>query len=194
MGIDTRSDNLLNKFKKTASEPLNWLYSAHVLKRGADALYVEIHKGWQTFLRYKYGEPKPPPEMFEQLQLNPTYMLLAGYALENLLKGLYVAKNPSIVKNGRLIKWPGSGHGIMKLIVLANERLDDAEKIELSKDEKVLLDKLEVSIVWAGRYPIPKNVEDLMPLHFKVSEKNQFNELFDRLAELLKKTRKGGQN
>jgi hypothetical protein len=82
-----------------------------------------------------------------------TYMMLMGFAFENLAKAVLITRDHSIVSSTQLGKWPTGrgGHGFVKLIrsILG----------KLSPDEENLLLRLEEYVVWAGRYPIPKSLQ-----------------------------------
>jgi hypothetical protein len=76
-------------------------------------------------------------------------MLLLGLSFENLIKGVYVARNPTLVDRARLDRslWRADGgHGI---------RVFAKSLIALEQVEEDLLDRLQTYVVWAGRFPIP---------------------------------------
>ena len=78
--------------------------------------------------------------------------LLAGYALENLLKAVRVkqlrdAGAPIVVK-GKLTK-ELTGHDLVKLA--------SASAVPVARHERFLLERLTVTIMWGGRYSAPKD-------------------------------------
>jgi hypothetical protein len=77
-------------------------------------------------------------------------MLLSGLAIENLVKGILVGRNPEVVSPDKfdLNQLAGSkgGHGLLKLAQQASPAL--------SHDEVDILGRLETFVIWAGRYPI----------------------------------------
>jgi hypothetical protein len=78
------------------------------------------------------------------------FALLAGLALEVLLKGILRGLNPTV------------SEPIAK--VLKSHRLADLAAcagIEMSDDERVLLQALSEHVYWASRYPAPLNEESL---------------------------------
>ncbi len=107
-------------------------------------------------------------------------LLLLGLAFENLIKGVYVARNPALVDRNRLDRslWQSDGgHGIT----------DFAKRLmPLTSDEEELLNRLQEYVVWAGRFPIPTKSgryhQNLSPVN-----KHQFStsdfEVADRLFE-----------
>lgn len=90
----------------------------------------------------------------ETLACMRTYMMLMGFAFENLAKAVLITRDHSIVSDTKLGKWPTDrgGHGLAKLIrsILG----------QLSHEEENLLLRLEEYVVWAGRYPIPRSLRD----------------------------------
>lgn len=76
-------------------------------------------------------------------------LLLLGLAFENLIKGVYIAQEPGRVDKTRLDRslWQAdSGHGISEFA---------KSLTQIDTDEEDLLQRLQESIVWAGRFPIP---------------------------------------
>jgi hypothetical protein len=91
-------------------------------------------------------EMKPP--------VTEVYMLLAGLAIENLAKARIVSSHPSPTKADRLEKDLKS-HDLINLVERAG--------ITPSEDESYLLERLEVFVTWAGRYPISSTFKDYLP-------------------------------
>jgi hypothetical protein len=83
-----------------------------------------------------------------------TYMMLTGFAFENVAKGIIITRNHAMVGDTKLQKWPTnrSGHGLVKLIKTVLS--------QISSEEEDLLLRLEEYAVWAGRYPIPWSLRD----------------------------------
>lgn len=119
-------------------------------------------------------------------------MMLLGFAIENLLKGLYVSTLP-IIKPPRTLKELGiQGHS---LDVIA-KKITDALNEPFSKREFEILTAIEQSIVWCGRYPSPIDAEKLisrsadslfsMPFFRYPADHFDACKLCDRLESLLK--------
>ncbi len=72
--------------------------------------------------------------------------LLYGFALENLLKGLFVRRNPEAIKSDKI--GVAFSHN---LVDLAREAGFNASAAEIA-----LLQKLTTVTVWSGRYPVSK--------------------------------------
>lgn len=82
------------------------------------------------------------------------YMMLAGQAVENLVKGLYIKNRPEVVRtpqqvvNGaEVLRKPAQGHNTVTL-------LKDLG-IELSETERNMAHRLSLAVRWHGRYPVP---------------------------------------
>jgi hypothetical protein len=75
----------------------------------------------------------------------PAAQLLYGYALENLLKGIWIAKDPSLISGGKLNRKLAS-HDLAGLAKQAG--------FALHVQEEPVAKALSKLAVWAGRYPV----------------------------------------
>lgn len=133
----------IDNYDYVGNDPMSWqitagklLAAVEVLKRARDNYYeTTIHE-------LKKDDPIPS----EGRILNSEIML-RGFAMECLLKGVYVKQGNKLAANGRLVKIQGVGSH--KLIQLAQKI-----HFELTAKEQNLLMRLEVYITSAGRYPI----------------------------------------
>lgn len=83
-----------------------------------------------------------------------SYILLAGLALENALKGILILGNPSLVNQGHL-------HGSIKthdLLELARA----CPSLSLSDDDRHVLSVCQDAIPYWGRYPVPLRYAELL--------------------------------
>lgn len=91
--------------------------------------------------------------------MGPPASLLMGLAIENMSKALlvqaYAARGEAVVVNGRLLQRLTSGHAVVDLLKEA--------AVELDQNERDLVDRLRESVIWAGRYPVPKTMADYAP-------------------------------
>jgi hypothetical protein len=100
--------------------------------------------------------------------LYPVYMLLAGYALENLFKGIIISgmwldddNSVDSIDDFENLSAPLKGsttqtmtikkHGLIDLLAAKNMSLT------FGKEEKEVMQKLNDFVLWGGRYPSPKN-------------------------------------
>lgn len=87
------------------------------------------------------------------LPLNAAYLMLASFAIENLLKGALVARNRNRYEEGMLQtpdrRFPGElkSHDLLEL----GERLE----FVFSEEETRLAKRLSHAAIWSGRYPVP---------------------------------------
>jgi len=85
--------------------------------------------------------------------ISRTWLLLAGFAMENLIKGIVIAEHPEYISNGKLSR-KVSTHKLTNLSEMI-------ESISFEDDEKKLLRILETCIPSWGRYPIPKSGDEI---------------------------------
>jgi hypothetical protein len=91
--------------------------------------------------------------------------MLLGLALECLLKGLWIKKHQawldknrdfSLTRNGKYVGIPGAGDHDLK-------QLADAAKLDTSRTEAAVLERLTGFVMFAGRYPIAKMPKLMKP-------------------------------
>lgn len=139
---------LLTQFEKVGREPDMWHTSAYGLKHAADAVLAKI-KADMTAL----ASGKPSAKHFRKLPVVYAYMLLAGLAIENLIKGLSIKKDSALIDNGKLDQSLGK-HDLLALARKAGVRL--------TEEERSLVERLTEYVIWAGRYPIPKRSDSYL--------------------------------
>lgn len=142
---------------KAAQSPAAWLMSAERMRDGAEAIltqeqpfeipYLQAHEAATQYAlaQMASGTSDGIAEIKARVPNYPAAQLLYAYALENLLKGLIVAKNASLVSGGKLNK-KLLGHDLKALAADADFTLYTQE-VEITE----ALSKLSV---WAGRYPV----------------------------------------
>jgi len=173
------NSNEERNYEMLAESPLMWLEQAELLKMSAEVILVELLKLTnvsQTF----------PGVREKKLGYVQSFMLLMGLSFENLIKGTLTALTPTSSIEARLKEWKSynKGHGIAGLAKTITS---------LNPDEENLLIRLEIYIVWAGRYSIASTVnqyaKSLQPtnLHtFKFTDPTLCDSLFSRLSFILK--------
>ena len=145
--IDPRPDREFWKeqHRRGVEWPLSWLVSAESLERSTEILWEQDKRDVEALEGASVGDPTPA-------FVTRVAMLLAALTIENLLKGICVAREPARNQKGEFqIK-------THKLLDLA-----DRADVELRKEENDLLESLEAFIEWAGRYPRPLRYEDMLP-------------------------------
>ena len=103
-------------------------------------------------------------------------IFLFALSIENLLKGILIAENPSYISNGCLSKEVSGG---FHSLVLLNKKI---KSTPLNKADVSILKVLESSIPSWGRYPIPKYyksmaLEKVIDKKFRKRVKNIFRKL-----------------
>ena len=165
-------------FEIVGQDPQSWLEWANQLKMSADVIWVEFEK----ILHLSQVLPGVREKKLSYLN---SFMLLTGLAFENLIKGILVGRDKTVVDrqkiDNRLWKVRG-GHGIAEL----------AKRVtSISSDELDLLRRLEEFLFWAGRYPLPMSSEVYFNgqnrLTFRTTDIALINQLFQQFAEILKR-------
>lgn len=133
-----------------ASQPPAWWLSARRLMQAAEVLWWVYDA---DLAKIREGEVEA--HKLENLELGLAWMLLTGLALENLVKAVLLKRKPELARPGQMPKWPGDGHNLARLFAEA--------EVPLSAPERDCLDRLTKFILWRGRYPAPRDVEELMP-------------------------------
>ncbi len=169
--------------------PESWAAQADLLKRAAEVLWAAFYQDHQKLME-RLNRAMPDPATIDttdlrNLHIFHIYLLIAGYAIENLLKGIIVKKNliPSLHQPRPELptKLPSylNSHNLMDLLQQAGLRCK-------SDDEREFLRVLSDYTTWAGRYPAPKHWKDLRPgeypaIHYEpLCVHNMFTTLFER--------------
>ncbi|HYZ77947.1 MAG TPA: hypothetical protein VE596_11300 [Gaiellaceae bacterium] len=143
-----------------ARNPHNWHSSAEELKRASDLLrstwFAEVLSQHERFQAYMAGELARPWEPW----VGGPAMTLAAFAIENVLKGLLIASNPALVQPSMDQPEILFGAAIRSHNLL---RLADDAGVDLSHEEKTLLERLTEFAQWAGRYRFPVRARDAAP-------------------------------
>ena len=167
--------NRLQEFVRDSC-PSAWLEYAEELRDSAELIWTREEDLLGVSLTLDAGHHVLKDKRVSAV--SRTYMLLAGFALENVLKGHLVAKNPSLVNEGFLSEELKS-HDITGLAA-------KIPNLVLSKAERSFCDHATKAIPYWGRYPIPLKKNQLSP-EIAVDEelRQAFLGLFYRLAHEL---------
>ncbi|MEK8018399.1 MAG: hypothetical protein VSS75_016135 [Candidatus Parabeggiatoa sp.] len=139
------NDNL----DKTIKSPTSWEISSSQLFRAAGILWKTSEEDLQNLFSEERNELKPDDTLKQFNKIGSVAMMLYGLSIENLLKAVLIKKGDAFKENG---KFKYAHHCLLDLIKKAD--------IGITEKERLLLEKLEKFILWAGRYPLPFNVED----------------------------------
>jgi len=163
-----------------ANDPSEWKMTALDLNYAADVLW-KIAKppqaGWGKSLKSILAKFKSTVEP-DWVKLIHSFILLKSYALENLVKAVYVKRKKE------------SGEVIRENDPLLDKHLDaklcKESQISLSKQEEGLVNRLHDCIMWAGRYPIPKNARrDSVPWFNTATDLEMMDSLINRIMNLI---------
>lgn len=124
-------------------DPRAWLYEADRLKRAADLVGSRFQGEANEWLKAAQLDLDAEGSDLA-FQLGPTALMLIGYAIEVLAKGLIVATDPSDETVQRISR----SHISVAL-------LEDAG-VEFGSGDEFLVDQtLYHAVRWFGRYPVP---------------------------------------
>ena len=173
--LEVLSENQRKEFVRDGS-PSSWLEYGEELRDAAEILWSREEDGLKLNATLNRN--------FEILAresasgVSKPYMLLAGFALENVLKGMLVARRPEHITSGSLSN-ELSTHDIVRL---AKRTVG----LSLSKQELEFCKSVSDAIPYWGRYPIPLRKTQLMPsIALTKGMRKTFLRLFDRLASSL---------
>jgi hypothetical protein len=148
------------QFEAYAKNPENWYNQSKNLKLCADFIFGKAEKALNIVLssipevisQRRLLTPEEEQAMLEK-DLGSLYFQLSGSSIENLLKGIFIAKYPERVINKGQLKI--TTHDLTELLRLA--KLTDDTNWTWSKE---LPNKLTRYIVWQGRYPVPNKFDN----------------------------------
>jgi hypothetical protein len=149
----------LQQVRYTAAEPTSWLGHARTLRQAAEDLWnsgnahsrepgselgVTVLVNWTSpdFMRPDTGG-----------STREVCFMVFGFALENLVKGIIVCRDPTLVSKDRLRRWHGNEHDLAALFVRA--------AVSLSEQEHQLLERTTRITEWKGRYPVAMNFDEV---------------------------------
>lgn len=171
----------MRTFTETAQDFESW-----ILQSKKHFFIAEM--AWNEFWEARDFSKKTDMDSLRQVALIECAMMHWGFSIENSAKGVLVAKDPTIISDGKIskISWGDTGHEISEIVKLVKEKLDSKE-IDL-------LDRAQSFIIWAGRYPTPmKEVNYIKDksnhkLSMSSSDKDTYEKLHSNLEQLAYET------
>lgn len=167
-------------FIKLGRDPNNWLREAGELKRASEILYKEVQADYEEL---KTGKWTRKHYIFAQ------YQMLTGYALQNLLKAIYIKRHPQKIA-ADIDRFTHKTHDLRVLTSKLH--------ITVSREELDLLERLTDYVDSAGKFPIPRkfetiktqeNTEDSIVIKARfnpVTDDTIFNNLYEKLHAIIK--------
>jgi len=161
--------------------PDQWADYANELRNSMD--YLWERKNWGKIINYDDIDG-----FTDKSHVSRTWLLLASFAIENLIKGLLIAQNPMYISNGRLSR-ELTNHKLLNLARSING-------ISLTSEEQDLLNILETCIPSWGRYPIPISIDEIrteviITDKIKLTFKTLFIKYNNQIEEILTQEWKG---
>ncbi|MCX6823865.1 MAG: hypothetical protein NT085_01965 [candidate division SR1 bacterium] len=133
------------RFDRAGNDSKNRFRKTRALHFSAKKLFDIYRKAVDETIKMKSGVTG---KATNAMYIIDQVILLEGFAIECLLKGLYVCDGNKIVENGKLIK---TSHNLLRRCELT--------KIEVDKGDKERLEILSLAIISYGRYPIANKYE-----------------------------------
>ena len=179
-------------YREAASNSDSWVNSGLDLLASADLLWPEVEKGFQLWHEWSAAARTLGPDgrlnvdydaLRRHTRHGGAFLLLAGYAIENLLKAVRVRRRviagEPITEDNRLVGVP-TDHAYATFARI--------ELGTLSVIETDVLNRLSRAVIWTGRYPIDKRADrtDWFWQGFVSSDYDQIHRIATRLVELHK--------
>ena len=169
------------EFQISGREPMMWHGSARRLRFAADLIGQALP---EILASYRTDDCRG-----DDIFVIYPYLMLCGMALENLLKGILVSRNPGSIEPTRINRglWRGGEHphDLLHLCKLA--------EMETNEVETDMLLRMSEAVHWNGRYPIPirsGQLERTTTLHGRKRSLRTFTDrdpsLFEALYEKLR--------
>jgi hypothetical protein len=150
-------DHLREKISLGVS-PDRWLAKARQLRKSSKLLFVEYERE-----HFDFDEKfERDPSITDGFPDDSVVVLLLGFAVENLLKGLFVAMTATVTGNVKSLKEleiPGAPHELEPVADAVGRLLP----MKFSDGERELLQVLEHYIRWWGRYPSATHIDNIFP-------------------------------
>jgi hypothetical protein len=173
-----------------ARRPDEWAALARALRRaarvvlaeaGLDEMYSSLASRGPLSTEQELREVVEdlPSDWDDRRRVRGVYMMLAGFAVENLIKGLLIVKYPERVTADSGIGFPfrTAGHDTLPLF--------NQSGFKLTQPERELVAALQRYVNWAGRYPVALTVDESTNLVWTSQYPSRVDDLLNRLeAEL----------
>ena len=170
-------------YSEQLQDPVLWERKSKELLRAASLLRHQLEGHWSEILESK-GVILGAPGMGD---LQATYFILVGLAIENLCKGQLVGARQKDLQHRLIKKLPDylSTHDLESLLHQLDFPFDGDQ-------DRELLARLTRCSVWAGRYPAPANSDGMVNVrefesgrlllaHFTSGDLQRIDHLVDRI-------------
>ena len=178
------------------SDSTAWVKTGLQLLDSADLIWATVVRGIHMFgILCEIAEASPDHRYEESLEqrrmvlegiaMGGPFRLLAGYAIENLLKAVHVRRR--VLKNEPIVNDQGNLQGIRgdhNYVELAKRELGET----ISPEEELLLCRLSLAVLWAGRYPgnkkVPGQTDWIQAYGSGRDDRDQVRALADRIIRV----------
>lgn len=190
LGSTSEKDFRETQFEETANADLLWLFRADALKRAGDIIhpfYEQASGQFMELLRGGAGERASTTDpqsvadeqasLLRKMRLGEVWYLLLGLAIEDLAKGILVSKYGALDSNKR---FKHRGHNLSLLVEQCG--------VDLTQEDRDVLESLKKYVAWKGRYPVSLSSSDFVSsqgadgLH---SKHERITTIYSRLERLL---------
>jgi len=147
-----------DKYRRSLSQPSEWVAVARNLVQSMDCLRPAVVSFWKAAV-------DSPHTLQDQKYTHGVYLMLASYAMENLLKALLIREKAfGIEAFNRGLPDKLDTHDLVSL----------ADSVGLVANDVVaeLLTRMSSYAYWAGRYPAPTKEKFLKPTQITKSVTN----------------------
>ena len=153
------NEHWLQRVRHTAAEPTSWLSHAQTLRQAVEDLWLSGNEhsrnpgseiGAAVLAKWTSAGFVPPETGGSTCDV---CFMVFGFAFENLVKGIIVCRDPSLVSRSRLKSWHGAGHDLVTLFSRAG--------IGVSTEERQTIERITRIAEWKGRYPVAMNFYDV---------------------------------
>ncbi len=136
----------------------HWFKKANQLVSAAEILVPHVKRWWKSLEESRKGQRKAPHEHAH----HEIMLMLYGYAIENLCKGVIVGSISAkdrrrLREEGRLPKQLKT-HNLLRLV--------KSTGLEVDLEDEDILRRMERSTLWEGRYPVPGLSDGVGPQKF----------------------------
>jgi hypothetical protein len=140
-----------------AKNPQAWRDTSERLLKSAELLWKPLHEAMGIAEKQPEERSADEKRLFSALADHyGAFFVIAGYAVENALKARIVALH---IHGGGTLP---DGKAVLKIVPTTHNFIALAKRagVSLTPNEEALLRRLTSYVIWAGRYPIPKEPAD----------------------------------
>ncbi len=153
---ENTKQEFVGRYAKLVCNADIWVSTARRLLASADLIAAEVIRRWEDMDFRKPDDQKfKIQDEFAPIDFQAVYMMLIGFALENLFKAYFIRKNRDSINQS--IKGSGKIPKVIKKHDL--RKLAELCEISLTDDMANLLDRITKHSIWRGRYHFPLDFE-----------------------------------